>query len=641
MTDAHSGRYAAMVEFIACFPSISGPLPISIHELSDGIILFEALSDIAPDHFDPSTVSRGNTNWALKANNLRKLVRKLESYFHGTLSKTTNFEALSDLISTIARNDDPDSIDCAEGIAQFIEIITAAAVTCEDKGRYIGWIMGMEGDNQMLMKGIIESSLGRLEDLDESMTMSPNKDSSLHGSDDHDQMVGDDDMSNADSFEAGAEMSGLFRNAMHNLDSITQGMDVTVGSHSEYSNGNSQGGGNPMDYAREREELRSALAEAKRELLAREKHIATLVEDGETTQNKLRALSTDLQERLQIRQEELLDTEEKLMRTKRALEDAEGKVSDLEESNVTLEDELDIARSKAIQLKKAEATVVAYRKKLEGAGVMNQQMNDLENQSAKYLGQIVELEMEAKKIPELQKSLDKTARELKKTQAEKNDIADQVITKTTAIAKLKTQLSASVTAKKSAEEEVAELRAIQESDGNAADEDPNIGGLSLQSVQSVTEVREKVMRLEIENKTLKKELKTVIEAAAALPTETVATASSENSGVADESTVKNLESEINKLEAALKKKDAATAKLAADKDKLEAYTKRTLSKFQEKYLVALQECKAKLKEKHDKIEALEMRSAAEKSNQKKEEKLLSSAIYELGLTIMQQKLKSR
>jgi hypothetical protein len=32
------------------------------------------------------------------------------------------------------------------------------------------------------------------------------------------------------------------------------------------------------------------------------------------------------------------------------------------------------------------------------------------------------------------------------------------------------------------------------------------------------------------------------------------------------------------------------------------------------YLVALQECKAKLKEKHNKIEALEMRSASEISN---------------------------
>ena len=82
-------------------------------------------------------------------------------------------------------------------------------------------------------------------------------------------------------------------------------------------------------------------------------------------------------------------------------------------------------------------------------------------------------------------------------------------------------------------------------------------------------------------------------------------------------------------------------KVSGDKDKLEAYTKRTLAKFQEKYLVALQECKAKLKEKQDKIEALENRSSAEKTAQKREERLLSSTVYELGLAIMQNRLKER
>jgi protein HOOK3 len=58
-------------------------------------------------------------------------------------------------------------------------------------------------------------------------------------------------------------------------------------------------------------------------------------------------------------------------------------------------------------------------------------------------------------------------------------------------------------------------------------------------------------------------------------------------------------------------------------------------------LVALQECKAKLKEKHDKIEALEMRSANEKVAQKREEKLLSSAIFELGMGMMSNRLGKR
>jgi protein HOOK3 len=102
-----------------------------------------------------------------------------------------------------------------------------------------------------------------------------------------------------------------------------------------------------------------------------------------------------------------------------------------------------------------------------------------------------------------------------------------------------------------------------------------------------------------------------------------------------------LQAEIDRLVGELAEKEAEKTKISSDKDKLEAYTKRTLAKFQEKYLVALQECKAKLKEKQDKIEALENRSSSEKTAQKREERLLSSTIYELGLAIMQDRLKER
>jgi protein HOOK3 len=479
------------------------------------------------------------------------------------------------------------------------------------------------------MKGVIESSLARIEDANDSLHASMEREEEDVGS------TSDDD------FEGGAEMSGIFRNAMQTIDSVTQGMDVTVASQSEFSNANSDqisgsgGGGNAhMDnVVRERDELRSALVEAKRELAVQKSRAGTAVEDAEVTQKKLRALATDLQERLEERQDELVETTEKCRLAQRALDDAEAKVSDLSEKNSSLADELDISNAKATQLKKAEATVLAYRRKLEGAGMMNQQMSELENQSAKYLGQIVDLEMEAKKIPELQKNLDDATREFKKVQKENIDFAEKVVAKTANIAKLKTELSASVTAKKMAEEELTELRSMQHLDQDDVDRDVNMTGLSLTSVQSVTDVREKVMRLEIENKTLQKQLDATVVASAPVPT-------NDTSMMVDDATVKALENEIEQLQAELKKKNAATAKLASDKDKLESYTKKTLSKFQEKYLVALQECKAKLKEKHDKIEALEMRSASEKSNQKKEERLLSTTIYELGLTLMQQKLKN-
>ena len=98
---------------------------------------------------------------------------------------------------------------------------------------------------------------------------------------------------------------------------------------------------------------------------------------------------------------------------------------------------------------------------------------------------------------------------------------------------------------------------------------------------------------------------------------------------------------MQKLQAELEANERENAKISSDKDKLENYTKRTLAKFQEKYLVALQECKAKLKEKQDKIDSLESRSASERTAQKREERLLSSTIYELGLAIMQNRLKDR
>jgi protein HOOK3 len=586
-----------------------------------------------PQHFDATTISRGNTNWALKANNLRKLLRNLESYFQSNLYKTTNFALFSEVITDIAKQED------VQAIALFVELITAACVTCDDRAKYIGWIMSMSEENQVHMKGIVESSLGRLEDVERPLLEDQDDDNDVNMSrnyNDQDSMsdnYNQEDDENLDDF--GAEMSGLFRNAMKNFDSATEGLDMTIASHSEFSHSqaNSDGGNqgsNMFDViARERDELRTALAEVKRELSAQKSHAQMLVEDGEASQKKLRALAEDLQERLSQRQEELVGVEEKFMRVQRYLEDAEAKIADLSEKNAALEDELDIANAKAAQLKKAEATVVAYRKKLEGAGMMNQQMSDLENQSAKYLSQIVELEMETKKIPELQKSLDDTSRELGRIQKEKTELEDKVNSKTLEIAKLKTELSAIVAAKKMAEEELGELRSMQQAghDHDADDSHPNIAGLSLASVENIAELKEKMMRLDLENKALKKQLDSNAATQPATPS------------IDSQATVKALENEIEKLKEELQKKEAATAKLKSDKDKLETYTKKTLSKFQEKYLVALQECKAKLKEKHDKIEALEIRSAAEKSNQKKEEKLLSSTIYELGLTLMQQKLK--
>lgn len=56
--------------------------------------------------------------------------------------------------------------------------------------------------------------------------------------------------------------------------------------------------------------------------------------------------------------------------------------------------------------------------------------------------------------------------------------------------------------------------------------------------------------------------------------------------------------------------------------------------------MALQTCKNQLRERQDRIEALEARQAKDKAAQKREERLLMSAVYELGMDIINTRLVS-
>lgn len=645
-------RYAAMIEFLGCFPTISGPPPSEMSDLGDGVIMFEALSEISPDYFDPATISRDlGDNWALKSSNLRKLLRNLETYYHDVLHKDADFVSMADHISAIARNSE------TAHIATYVELITAAACTCDNRATYIDWIMNMQDDNKAAMRGVIESSLAKVQDYDDNEGSDEGNDN--EGNEDDDNEGESDGSFSDDDFEGGAEMTGLFRNAMQNIDAVTNDLDIG----SLASGPGSSLNADTAALITERDELRATIAELKRNYALLKAQSVRFAEDTNISQMKAGALAQDLQERLEVRQNELNDVEDVLKKTKRKMVDAEERAGDMEERNATLADELDVASAKAAQLRKSEATVMAYRKKLEGVGVMNQQMTDLEDTAAGYLKQIMDLEMETKKVPELLKALEKVKRSLSKANEQGEEAEESLKIKSADVLKIKADLSAANTAKRNYEEELLELRtSIQGPD--AADID-NLGADmgDFTSAQSTTEVKEKAMRLQIENKALKEQL-------SALSGEKTLATSNEFAQLKEE--LKKRDSEIKKLKAkklwsrgaaaavlttikpaedmpedvvllqdTLKKKELELKKLATDKDRLETYTKRTLAKFQEKYLVALQECKAKLKEKHDKIETLEKRSAAEKSTQKREEKLLSATIYELGLSIMQQNLKER
>lgn len=581
MASDNAARQHAMVEFLGTFPTLSGAPPENLSDLSDGVALFEVLSEIAPNHFDPTTIARHlGDNWALKSSNLRKLVRNLEYYCHEDLSKDApeSFREISSNVGKISRTGD------ASAIEPLVELVAAVAVTCPQKSEFVGRIMGMSGESQIQMKGIIESSLQRLEDYTD---LDP-----------------DDDEFNEDDPEM-----------VFSEENVEPGVGAT-----EDDNEGSL-------FKRSSDALEQELLDTKRELATQKSQMTEVREDAAKSQSKLRALVEDLQDRLARRQDELITSEEELRDATNDLDDLKASVCELEEEKAQLADELDVASAKATQLHKAEATVMAYKKKLEGVGVMNQQMTDLEDQAAGYLRQIMDLEGEVKKTATLQRQLDSLQKKLDTSEKERVESTDSLKSTTSEISKLKDTLASAEKAKKLYMDELQELRDQQAVDN----EDVAVEGFDGQ-VQVSAEQREKTMRLEIENTRLKTEL----EKLKGVSTEEVAAPA-----VVPQEMLDAARAKITALKEQLDKKIAENKKIVSDKDKLEAYTKRTLAKFQDKYLVALQECKAKLKEKQDKIELLESRSATEKTAQKREERLLSSTIFELGLSIMQNRLKDR
>jgi hypothetical protein len=139
------------------------------------------------------------------------------------------------------------------------------------------------------------------------------------------------------------------------------------------------------------------------------------------------------------------------------------------------------------------------------------------------------------------------------------------------------------------QEELNELRAQHES---AAE----IMAILTLNNSSLSEARENAMRLEIENSNLKAQIEQLRAGGSANITPESADVS------------------------AIAANYAVIKKLEGEKERLVHYTKKTLQKFQEKYLVELQDCKKKLKEKCDRIVMLEMKAANEKVAQKREEK---------------------
>ena len=100
-------------------------------------------------------------------------------------------------------------------------------------------------------------------------------------------------------------------------------------------------------------------------------------------------------------------------------------------------------------------------------------------------------------------------------------------------------------------------------------------------------------------------------------------------------------STMKHLEDILKEKESVINRLEQEKGKLESYARRTLSSFKEKYMHTLQMLKDEKRALEDRVKYLSARHDRNMETSRREEKLLSSAIYEIGVRLMDRKIQEQ
>ncbi len=323
-----------------------------------------------------------------------------------------------------------------------------------------------------------------------------------------------------------------------------------------------------------------------------------------------------------------------------------------------------------------------YKSKLEELSDLKKQNKELTEKMDSYLDQIYELESSANNIPALNKMMESYKDKCIELEREKFETISQLELHKHDIERLHSELDQALEAKKFLDEEnttisskLEQLEAMCVQDGRItlsssgrytfggdADVAPPPATDSFET-ETTTSLREKVYKLEKEIKILKNsdsassnsvgtgaaglqeeltamtQLKKDREEALLVCKKEIANLQQENSKLTklmneNEQKVSLQGTTVKMLEDKLKEKVSEVNNLEQQKLKLEVYTKRSLSTFRDKYMAALEKIRVTNNELSEKLAIMTSKQEKTSETVKREERLMLSAIYELGVRIM-------
>jgi len=336
-------------------------------DLSDGVAMAEVLTQIAPEWFDTDWISKimrdiSPDNHRLKLSNLKKVLKGMLDYYSEVLFQESSNFILPDVAKIAEKTD-----KCELG--RMLQLVLGCAVNCEEKEQYIQVIMALENDVQLsVMNSIQELIQGRSNLEPESPSVS------------RDEVVDD-------------QRSGL-KSASYVLEKEQTAQRI-----------------------HELEEQVRLLREEKSTLMLENE---TLIKGGASKDNNGDNVSDSrtaaLQQQLDKIKEENFGLEtskedyklrcmEKEKEVKELTQRVE-QLSSLAEEARSLKDEMDILRHTQDKVARYEATIESYKKKLAELGIMKQQMKTLEEKNEIYMQKTINLEEDSKKAGTLKAQVD-------------------------------------------------------------------------------------------------------------------------------------------------------------------------------------------------------------------------------------------
>uniref|UniRef100_A0A4W4HE88 Protein Hook homolog 3 n=1 Tax=Electrophorus electricus TaxID=8005 RepID=A0A4W4HE88_ELEEL len=616
----------------------------TVEDLTSGAVMAQVLQKIDVVYFNDSWISRikpdVGDNWRLKISNLKKILKGILDYNHEVLGQQINDFTLPD-VTLIGEHSD------AAELGRMLQLILGCAVNCEQKQEYIQTIMMMEESVQHVVMTAIQELMS--------------KESPVAGGSD----------SYVDLDRQLKKTLDELNDALASKEEIAQRcheLDMQVAALQEEKSSLLAENQVLMERLNQSDSIEDLNSPAGRRYL----QLQTQLEQLQEETFRLEAAKDDYR----IRCEEL---EKELLEVKGQNEE----LTSLADEAQSLKDEMDVLRHSSDKVSKLEAQVESYKKKLEDLGDLRRQVKLLEEKNTSYMQNTVSLEEELRKANSARAQLDTYKRqvvELQNRLSEESKKADKMEfeckrlkEKVDSLQKEKDRMR---TERDSLKETIEELRCVQTCHSltrtfmlvGLVPLGSNEGSDSLAAEIITPEIRERMIRLQHENKMLKLNqegsdneqialLKSLLEDANARKNE-LETENREklrdatNELLKKNTIIEELEPKYNAstirvedLEEALKKKDEEMKQMEERYKKYLEKAKsviRTLDPKQNQGSAPeVQALKNQLQERERMLHSLEKEYDKAKSQRDHEEKLIVSAWYNMGMALQKKAAEDR